>query len=101
MVHRPGSSAGGGYDAAVHPPGNGDTWVGLTEAELPIGGIYDWCVLPDCGAIVLFSGVVRDHAVDEAGAVRDGVEHLTYEAYESQAVPRFEAIAGAPRPRSR
>jgi molybdopterin synthase catalytic subunit len=72
---------------------NGDTWVGLTEAELPIGGIYDWCVLPDCGAVVLFSGVVRDHAVDETGAVRDGVEHLTYEAYESQAVPRFEAIA--------
>jgi molybdopterin synthase catalytic subunit len=41
---------------------------------------------------VLFSGTVRDHAVDESGELRDQVESLTYEAYESQVVPRFEAI---------
>ena len=81
------------YDAAVQPPVNVDTWVELTEAELPIGAIYEWCVVPDCGAVVLFSGIVRDHAIDDAGAVRDGVQHLTYEAYESQATPRFAAIA--------
>jgi molybdopterin synthase catalytic subunit len=46
-------------------------------------------VRPDCGAVVLFSGTVRDHAEG-----RDGVEHLTYEAYEEQAVERFAAIAG-------
>jgi molybdopterin synthase catalytic subunit len=72
---------------------NGDTWLDLTETELPVGVIHDWCVLPDCGAVVLFSGVVRDHAVDDSGGVRDGVEHLTYEAYEAQTVPRFAAIA--------
>ncbi|MGZ4767079.1 MAG: molybdenum cofactor biosynthesis protein MoaE, partial [Ilumatobacteraceae bacterium] len=44
------------------------------------------------GAVVLFSGTVRDHAVDERGDRRDQVESLTYEAYESQVVPRFEAI---------
>src|SRR5688500_470735 len=77
----------------VHPPVSSDTWTLLTEDELPIGAIYDWCVRQDCGAVVLFSGTVRDHAVDEQGVMRDGVEHLTYEAYETQTVPRFDAIA--------
>ena len=49
---------------------------------------YDWCVRPDCGAVVLFSGTVRDHAEG-----RSGVAHLTYEAYEEHVVPRLEAIA--------
>ena len=89
----PGLKTPDGYDAAVHPPVNGDTWLDLTDAELPVGEIYEWCVQPDCGAVVLFSGVVRDHAIDGSGAVRDGVEHLTYEAYEAQTVPRFAAIA--------
>jgi molybdopterin synthase catalytic subunit len=59
---------------------------------LPIAAAYEWAVLPHCGAVVLFSGTVRDHAVDERGAIREHVESLTYEAYESQVVPRFEAI---------
>ena len=42
--------------------------------------------------MVLFSGTVRDHALDEQGVLRDHVESLTYEAYESQVVPRFAAI---------
>ena len=42
---------------------------------------------PRCGAVVLFSGTIRDHAEG-----REGVEHLTYEAYEEQVVPRFAAI---------
>lgn len=47
---------------------------------------------PRCGAVVLFSGTVRDHAADEAGVMRSGVQHLTYEAYDEQVVPRFAAI---------
>ena len=58
-----------------------------------MGAAYDWCVRGDCGAVVLFSGTVRDHAVDEGGTVRRGVGHLTYEAYETQVVPRLAAIA--------
>ena len=77
----------------MQPPVTNDTWIDLTDDELPVGAIYDWCVRPDCGAVVLFSGTVRDHAVDEQGVMRDGVEHLTYEAYETQTVPRFAAIA--------
>ena len=78
--------------SALVPPDDGDTWVALGEGELPIASAYEWCVLPRTGAVVLFSGVVRDHATDEAGEVRTGVQELTYEAYDSQVVPSFQAI---------
>jgi molybdopterin synthase catalytic subunit len=65
----------------------GDTWIGLTEEPLPVGAIHDWAVRPDCGAVVLFSGTVRDHAEG-----RTDVSTLTYEAYEEQATPRLERI---------
>ena len=76
----------------VQPPASGNSWLSLTTETLPITAAYEWAVLPQCGAVVLFSGTVRDHAVDQAGVLRDQVESLTYEAYESQVVPRFEAI---------
>ena len=82
-----------GYDAPVQPPADTDTWIALTDGELPIGVAYQWCVLPQCGAVVLFSGIVRDHAVDNAGIMRDEVQHLVYEAYDTQVVPSFNAIA--------
>lgn len=71
---------------------NGNSWLGLTDQVLPVGAAYEWCLQPNCGAVVLFSGTVRDHAVDESGAMRPDVSHLTYEAYESQVVPAFAAI---------
>jgi molybdopterin synthase catalytic subunit len=66
--------------------------LGLTDQSLPVGAVYDWCLQPQCGAVVLFSGTVRDHAVDASGTMRPDVQSLTYEAYESQVVPAFEAI---------
>lgn len=65
----------------------GDTWVMLTAEKLEPGVLYEWAVHPSCGAIVLFSGTVRDHAEG-----RSDVQSLTYEAYESQVVPRFETV---------
>lgn len=76
----------------MQPPASGHSWLAVDAPELPVGAVYDWCVQPQCGAVVLFSGTVRDHAVDEQGVMRDGVQHLTYEAYESQVVPSFAAI---------
>lgn len=76
----------------MQPPASGNSWLSLTSEALPIATAYEWAVLPQCGAVVLFSGTVRDHAVDDNGARRDNVESLTYEAYESQVVPRFQAI---------
>jgi molybdopterin synthase catalytic subunit len=69
------------------PPSTGDSWLELTEATLPVGMVHDWCVLPFCGAVVLFSGTVRDHAEH-----RTGVTLLEYEAYESQVVPKLAVI---------
>ena len=71
----------------VTAPATGDDWFAVTDAELPVADAYEWAVRPDCGAVVLFSGTVRDHAEG-----RDDVEHLTYEAYEEQVVPAFEKI---------
>lgn len=71
----------------MRPPLDSDDWFGLTASALPVGAAYDWAVHPRCGAVVLFSGTIRDHAEG-----RDGVEHLTYEAYEEQVVPRFADI---------
>ena len=87
-----------GYDALVLPPADGDNWLGLTDAELPIGTIYDWCVLPNCGAVVLFSGTVRDHAV-EGDELRTDVQYLEYEAYDEMVVPKLDEIAAETRAR--
>jgi molybdopterin synthase catalytic subunit len=76
----------------VQPPPSGNSWLDLTDGQLPISLAYDWAVVRGCGAVVLFSGTVRDHAVDDQGELRDNVQSLTYEAYEDQVVPRFEAI---------
>ncbi len=78
----------------VVPPLAGDDWLLLTGEELPIGAVYEWAVRPDCGAVVLFSGTVRDHADG-----REGVEHLIYEAYEEAVDVRLAAIASEARER--
>ncbi len=69
-----------------------DDWFAIGEAPLEVGRLYDWAVRPDCGAVVLFSGTVRDHAV-EGEQTRTGVTHLDYEAYASEVVPTFREIA--------
>ena len=77
------------------PPGDdGVEWLALTTSELPVERAWAWVRRPDCGAIVVFGGTVRDHAEG-----RPGVTRLEYEAYESQVVPRFERIAGEARSR--
>ena len=83
-----------GYDAVVHRPDSGDDWLGLTDAELPFGEMYEWCVRPDCGAVVLFSGTVRDHAEG-----RTDVVQLEYEAYDEMVVPKFAQIVAETRSR--
>jgi molybdopterin synthase catalytic subunit len=80
-------------DSALAPAA-GDDWLALTDRELPVAALYEWAILPRCGAVVVFSGTVRDHAEG-----RDGVEQLVYEAYEQAAVERFAAIAAEARSR--
>lgn len=78
----------------MQAPDSGEEWLGLTEARLPIGEMYEWCVQPHCGAVVLFSGTVRDHAEG-----RTDVTHLEYEAYEEMVVPKLEQIVAETRSR--
>lgn len=79
----------------LEPPSpDRDDWLELTVSPLPIGLAHDWAVRPDCGAVVVFSGTVRDHAEG-----REGVTELTYEAYESQVVPRLAELAAETRAR--
>lgn len=73
---------------ALAPPSDGDAWLGLTSEPLPIDAALNWAGQPDCGAVVLFSGTVRDHA-----AGRSGVTELEYEAYEEEVIARLTAIA--------
>ena len=75
-------------------PEQGDEWFELTDAELPVAAVYEWAVRPDCGAVVLFSGTVRDHADG-----RDDVVSLEYEAYAAAVIPVFERIAAETRSR--
>ena len=63
-------------------------WCALTDTALDVDALSAWVGRPDCGATVVFTGTVRDHA---PGLV--GVTHLDYEAYEQQAVPRMQALA--------
>ena len=78
----------------MEAPRDADTWVALTGEPLALGAVADWVVRPDCGAVVVFSGTVRNHAED-----RRGVTALTYEAYAEQVEPRLAAIAAAARDR--
>src|ERR1700680_312277 len=45
----------------------GDDWLALTPAVLPVGEVTAWAVRPECGAVVAFSGIVRDHAEGRVG----------------------------------
>ena len=54
----------------------------------------EWAARPHCGAVVVFTGMVRDHAEGRAN-----VTALTYEAYDTEVEPRLAAIAAEARGR--
>lgn len=62
-------------------PPDGPDWVELTTEPLDLGAAVAWATIPSCGAVVTFSGVVREFAEG-----RSGVTAMTYEAYEAPAV---------------
>jgi molybdopterin synthase catalytic subunit len=67
---------------------SGQTWLALTQGPIGVAAGYEWATRDDCGAVVLFSGTIRNHSEG-----RDDVQFLTYEAYEEQAVPKMQDIA--------
>lgn len=76
----------------LEPPAHGDDWLALHDGPLPSDTAMRWATRPDCGAVVVFAGTVRDHAEG-----RTGVTKLEYEAYEEHAVPKLGAIASGVR----
>lgn len=80
-------------DAALVAP-SGNDWVVLSEHPLVLAEVAAWVGRPDCGASVVFTGTVRDHAEG-----RPGVSALEYEAYREQAEPRLAAIVRQARQR--
>jgi molybdopterin synthase catalytic subunit len=81
----------------VHPPSTADAtsdWIALTGERLPTDDAVAWATTPECGAVVVFIGVVRDHAEG-----RDGVTGMTYEAYTGPAERAMRDIADEARRR--
>jgi molybdopterin synthase catalytic subunit len=75
------------YDGVVQRFVDTATWLELTPTPLAVGEISAWAVRPDCGAVVTFNGVARDHA-----GTRSDVTHLEFEAYEEQVVAVLRSI---------
>ena len=75
-------------------PPTSEDWIALTDQSLDLGVATDWVALPDCGAVVVFSGLVRDHADGS-----NGVTHIDYEAWAEQVIPRLTAVADEARRR--
>lgn len=69
-------------------PPSGDDWLGLHEGPLPLDGACAWAAVPSCGAVVAFTGTVRDHSEG-----REGVTELSYEAWDEQVLPVLNEIA--------
>jgi molybdopterin synthase catalytic subunit len=76
------------------PSGGRRDWIALSAEILPVAEAMSWAVLPGCGAVVAFTGTVRDHADG-----RRGVTALEYEAYEGPAEDRLAAVAAEARVR--
>jgi molybdopterin synthase catalytic subunit len=78
-----------GAEVALLPPVSGGRApaVALVEEPLDPATVAAAVSGPDCGAVVLFVGTVRDHHLGHA------VERLTYTAYRGMAERRLAAIA--------
>ncbi len=64
-----------------------NVWLEITATRLDVGAVYDWSVTDTCGAVVLFSGTVRNHSEG-----RTGVHTLSYEAFEEEVIPKCRDI---------
>jgi len=82
----------GGERRVPQPDDQGSEWIDVTDLALPVGDAVAWATVPSCGAVVSFSGVVRDHSDG-----RPGVTSLEYEVFAEEAVPRLAEVAAMAR----
>ncbi|MDA8271340.1 MAG: molybdenum cofactor biosynthesis protein MoaE [Actinomycetota bacterium] len=76
--------------SSSHVPPTGNRWIAISREPLPLDEAMEWAVDPACGAVVSFSGTVRNQSEG-----RPGVNLLEYEAYEEFVVPKFGEIVDA------
>jgi molybdopterin synthase catalytic subunit len=67
--------------------------VALTREPLAVDRLASGLTAPDCGAVVTFTGTVRDRHQGRR------VRGLSYDAYEAMALPLLEEIAAGARQR--
>jgi molybdopterin synthase catalytic subunit len=77
---------------AAQAPPEAEDWCTLSIEPLALSLAVDWAARPRCGAVVTFSGLVRDHSDG-----RPGVICLEYEAYAEEVEPRLGKVAAAAR----
>lgn len=67
-------------------------WVDVIDGTLSVDRALAWASLPSCGAVVTFSGTVRDHSPG-----RIGVTALEFEVFAEEAVARLGRVASSAR----
>jgi molybdopterin synthase catalytic subunit len=76
------------------PSTSASTWVAVSEGPLSSSELSAWVVRPNCGAVVTFSGVVRDHS-----HAHDEVRALEYETIPKVAEQRLLEVVAVARER--
>jgi molybdopterin synthase catalytic subunit len=76
------------------PLTSASTWVAVSEAPISSDELSAWVVRPNCGAVVTFSGVVRNHS-----RAHDAVVSLEYETSTKFAELRLNEVVAVARTR--
>ena len=69
-------------------------WILITESPLSPDELSSWVIRPNCGAVVTFSGIVRDHS-----KARENVLALEYETSTELAEQRLHDVVDEARKR--
>lgn len=67
--------------------------IDVTDRALPVSEMTDWVTLPDCGAVVTFTGTVREYSIPAGGPRVGQVTAIEYEAFATHAVARMREVA--------
>ena len=89
MVASEGVVLGAAAEIALIPPvsGGGGPWVRLDHEPIVSEQVLQAVRRPDCGAVLLFEGCVRDSFQGEV------VERIDYSAYEAMALAELKSLA--------
>lgn len=69
--------------------------IDVTDSPLPVAEMIDWATVPECGAVVTFTGTVREYSVPLGGPSAGNVTAIEYETFATSAVSRMHEVAEA------